>query len=67
MTLELDHLIVPAKDQRRAARELAELLDVRWSETAPLGPFSPVTDGVENKVGAITSVQLPNGASVVLK
>jgi len=48
MAIALDHLIVPAVDQRRAARELAELLEVPWSETAPLGPFSPVyvSDGL---------------------
>jgi catechol 2,3-dioxygenase-like lactoylglutathione lyase family enzyme len=41
MTIELDHIIVSAKDQRRSARRLAELLGVRWAETG-VGPFSPV-------------------------
>ena len=41
MTIELDHLIVPAKDQRASARLLGELLGVPWSESG-LGPFSPV-------------------------
>ena len=41
MTVELDHFIVPTRDQLAAAQLLAELLDVPWAETA-LGPFSPV-------------------------
>lgn len=41
MPIELDHIIVPAKDQRAAARLLGELLAVPWSESG-LGPFSPV-------------------------
>ncbi|HEX3138667.1 MAG TPA: VOC family protein [Rhizobacter sp.] len=41
MTIHLDHFIVSARNQIAAARQLAELLDVPWSETA-LGPFSPV-------------------------
>ena len=41
MTLELDHVIVSARDQRAAARRLAELLGVPWSESG-VGPFSPV-------------------------
>lgn len=41
MTLELDHVIVSARDQRAAARRLAELLGVRWAESG-VGPFSPV-------------------------
>jgi catechol 2,3-dioxygenase-like lactoylglutathione lyase family enzyme len=41
MAIELDHLIVSAKDPRAAARRLGELLAVPWSETG-LGPFSPV-------------------------
>jgi hypothetical protein len=39
--IELDHFIVPARDQVASARRLAELLGVDWAETA-LGPFSPV-------------------------
>ena len=41
MTIELDHVIVSARDQRASARALAELLDVPWAETG-VGPFSPV-------------------------
>ncbi|MES2259614.1 MAG: VOC family protein [Pseudomonadota bacterium] len=41
MTIELDHFIVPSRDQIAAAKQLAQLLDVPWAETA-LGPFSPV-------------------------
>ena len=41
MTVELDHVIVPARDQRASAKLLGELLGVRWSETG-IGPFSPV-------------------------
>jgi hypothetical protein len=31
MRIELDHLIVPSKDQRAAAQLLARILDVPWS------------------------------------
>ena len=41
MTIELDHTIVPCRDQVASAKLLAELLGVPWSPTA-LGPFSPV-------------------------
>jgi catechol 2,3-dioxygenase-like lactoylglutathione lyase family enzyme len=41
MTIELDHVIVSARDQRAAARRLADLLGVRWSASG-VGPFSPV-------------------------
>jgi catechol 2,3-dioxygenase-like lactoylglutathione lyase family enzyme len=41
MTIELDHVIVSAKDRRTSAKLLAELLGVRWAETGA-GPFSPV-------------------------
>ena len=41
MTIELDHAIVSARDQRGAAKQLAELLGVRWSATG-IGPFSAV-------------------------
>ena len=41
MAIELDHVIVSARDQRAAARRLAELLDVRWAVSG-VGPFSPV-------------------------
>ena len=41
MTIELDHVLVPARDQVGSARKLAELLGVPWSATT-LGPFSAV-------------------------
>ena len=41
MTIELDHVIVSARDQRASARRLAELLGVRWAERS-VGPFSAV-------------------------
>lgn len=39
--IELDHVIVPARDRVASARLLASLLDVPWDETA-LGIFSAV-------------------------
>jgi hypothetical protein len=41
MTVHLDHLMVPARDKLAAAKLLAELLGVPWSETG-VGPFAPV-------------------------
>ncbi|GAA0798566.1 VOC family protein [Cupriavidus gilardii] len=41
MTIELDHLMVPARDKFAAAKQVAELLGVPWSETG-IGPFCPV-------------------------
>ena len=41
MSVELDHVIVSARDQRTSAKRLAELLGVRWAERGA-GPFSPV-------------------------
>ena len=41
MTLELDHLIVPARDREASAARLAQILDVPWSRTG-VGPFCPV-------------------------
>jgi catechol 2,3-dioxygenase-like lactoylglutathione lyase family enzyme len=41
MTIQLDHFIVPSRNQLASARLLAELLGVSWAEAA-LGPFSPV-------------------------
>ncbi|MDH4566442.1 VOC family protein [Pseudomonas sp. BN414] len=41
MAIQLDHLMVPARDKLRSARLLAELLDVPWSATG-IGPFAPV-------------------------
>jgi hypothetical protein len=39
--IELDHVIVSARDQVRSAERLAHLLGVPWSEKTP-GPFSAV-------------------------
>jgi len=39
--IALDHLIVPARDRRAAAQQLAAILDVPWAETG-VGPFCPV-------------------------
>ena len=41
MAIELDHVIVSARDQRASAKRLAEILGVRWAESGA-GPFSPV-------------------------
>src|SRR6188768_1154191 len=41
MTIQLDHLIVPARDRRAAAQLPATILGVPWSETG-VGPFCPV-------------------------
>jgi hypothetical protein len=41
MTVELDHLMVPARDKLASAQLLAELLGVPWSTTG-IGPFAPV-------------------------
>jgi catechol 2,3-dioxygenase-like lactoylglutathione lyase family enzyme len=47
VTIALDHLLVPARDKLAAAKLLAELLGVTWSETG-VGPFAPVfvSDGL---------------------
>ena len=47
MTIQLDHLIVPAHDRRATAQLLAAILGVPWSETG-VGPLCPVfvTDGL---------------------
>ena len=42
MTIHLDHIIVPARDKVASAKLLAHLLNVRWSEKAEIGPFTPV-------------------------
>lgn len=39
--IELDHLIVAVRGARRAAEQLAAVLDVPWSPTG-VGPFCPV-------------------------
>ena len=41
MSVQLDHMIVPARDRRAAAELLAGLLGVPWAESSA-GPFSPV-------------------------
>ena len=41
MAIELDHVIVSARNQRVSAKRLADLLGVRWAEIGA-GPFSPV-------------------------
>ena len=41
MPVELDHLMVPCRDKTAAARLLAKLLGVQWSETG-IGAFVPV-------------------------
>jgi len=41
MAIELDHVIVSARDQRASAKRLGELLGVRWAQNG-VGPFSPV-------------------------
>ena len=41
MSIQLDHLIVPSRDQRAAAELIARILSVPWSETG-VGPFCPV-------------------------
>jgi len=47
VSIELDHLIVPARDRKAAAKMLASLMDLPWSETAA-GSFCPVfvSDGL---------------------
>jgi len=42
MEIQLDHLIVHARDRVAAARRLAEILGCAWAEQAAIGPFSPV-------------------------
>jgi len=41
MSIELDHLIVPSRNQLAAAELIAKILDVTWSPTG-IGPFCPV-------------------------
>lgn len=41
MAIQLDHLLVPSRDRFAAAKQLADLFDVPWSETG-VGPFCPV-------------------------
>jgi hypothetical protein len=41
MSVQLDHLIIPARDRKASAELLATLLGVPWAESG-VGPFSPV-------------------------
>ena len=41
MAIQLDHFIVPCRNQVASAKLLAELLGVPWAKTG-IGPFSPV-------------------------
>jgi hypothetical protein len=41
VAIELDHVIVSARNQRVSAKRLVDLLRVHWAETGA-GPFSPV-------------------------
>ena len=41
MAVQLDHFIVPCRDQVASAKLLSELLGVPWAK-AGVGPFSPV-------------------------
>lgn len=41
MSVQLDHVLVPACDQKAAAALLARILDVPWAESG-VGPFCPV-------------------------
>lgn len=43
MSVQLDHIIVPAKDKRASAEFLARVLGLEAG--APAGPFIPVTTG----------------------
>jgi len=41
MAIQLDHVMVPARDKLAAAKQLADLLGVPWSPTS-IGPFAAV-------------------------
>ena len=41
MAVQLDHFIVPARDEAAAAKQLAEILGVPWGKAA-IGPFTAV-------------------------
>ena len=41
MSVQLDHLIIPARDRKASAELLTTLLGVAWAESG-VGPFSPV-------------------------
>jgi len=40
MTIELDHMIVPARDKQASARFYARIFG--FEQAAPMGPFAPV-------------------------
>jgi catechol 2,3-dioxygenase-like lactoylglutathione lyase family enzyme len=42
MPVEVDHMLVEARDRAAAARQLGELLGVPWEAQGAVGPFSPV-------------------------
>lgn len=60
VSIELDHLIVPARDRRASAELLARLLGVDWSE-AGVGPFCPVyvNDGLTLDVDQVDGPIVP--------
>lgn len=41
MAVHLDHILVPSKDRDSAAKQLAEILGVKWGR-ARIGPFTAV-------------------------
>jgi hypothetical protein len=42
VTVELDHILIPARDRRAAARLIGTILGVPWTEQGRVGPFSEV-------------------------
>lgn len=42
MGIELDHIIVPSRDRKKAAQRIAAILGVRWDAESGIGPFSAV-------------------------
>lgn len=59
--MELDHLTVPVRDRRAAAKRLAEILDVPWAPQGAAGPFSAVH---VSKWLAIDFDEVPPGAQI---
>lgn len=55
MSIQLDHVIVPSRDRKAAAAQLAGLLGVPWSAEAAAGPFSAVyvNDGLTLDMGQL--------------
>ena len=60
MAIHLDHLMVPSRNKLAAAKLLADLLGVAWSETG-IGPFEPVyvSDGLTLDFDQWTADPLP--------